>query len=236
MKLVKVRLDKKITRAPGVESFRFIPAEKVEFIAGQFLQVIFDETSKENKELNKYLSFSSSPLDEYIEVTKRLSGSPFSQKLKGLKAGDEILLRAPFGSCVFDEHCRKIAFLIGGIGITPVISILEYIVGRKLNTDVVLLYSNRNDEEISFRKELDYWQSINDKLRIVYTVTDCRPKDNKCIYGYINNVLLLDAVPDISERVFFIFGPPRMVEAMTALCLDAGINKENIRTESFIGY
>ena len=56
---------------------------------------------------------------------------------------------------------EKIAFLIGGIGITPVISIIEHICDKKLSTDVALLYSNRNEDEIAFKKELHNWQSQN---------------------------------------------------------------------------
>ena len=82
--------------------------------------------------MNKYLSFSSSPTNDYIEVTKRLSDSVFSQKLKALKPSDEVLLKGPSGNCVLKEEYKKIGFLIGGIGITPVISMIEYIVDKKL--------------------------------------------------------------------------------------------------------
>ena len=70
----------------------------------------------------------------------------------------KFLLMPPFGNCVFKDEYRKIGFLIGGIGITPVISIIEYIVDRSLATDVLLLYSNKTQEDIAFRRELDAWQ------------------------------------------------------------------------------
>jgi ferredoxin-NADP reductase len=137
---------------------------------------------------------------------------------------------------VFAEQHRKIAFLIGGIGITPVISIIEYIIDKKFDTDVALFYSNRTDEDIAFQKELESWQAVDSRLRVFFTVTDCQPKDRRCIFGFINKQLLQQQLADYAERVFFIFGPPKMVEAMTALCLEIGCSKENIKTESFIGY
>jgi glycine betaine catabolism B len=236
MKIVKARLIERICRAPGIESFRFVPEEKIEFVAGQFLQVMFDPAHKDNKDLNKYLSFSCSPCKPYIEVTKRLSGSLFSQRLRELHKGDEVSFKAPLGNCVFAEQHRKIAFLIGGIGITPVISIIEYIIDKKFDTDVALFYSNRTDEDIAFQKELESWQAVDSRLRVFFTVTDCQPKDRRCIFGFINKQLLQQQLADYAERVFFIFGPPKMVEAMTALCLEIGCSKENIKTESFIGY
>jgi ferredoxin-NADP reductase len=236
MKELKARLIERIKRTDTIESFRFAPAERVDFIAGQFMQVILDENNRENKELNKYLSFSSSPLRPYIEFTKRLSQSAFSQRLRSLKPQDEVLLRAPLGACVFKEEYPKIAFLIGGIGITPVISIIEYITERKIGSDAVLFYSNRNESEIAFKPELDKWQALNDKFKVYYTVTDCQPKDATCIYGRISKEILQEKLPDFKERTIFIFGPPKMVEAIQALCIESGCGKNNIKTESFIGY
>lgn len=236
MKELRARLIERIKRTDSVESFRFTPAERINFIAGQFMQVILDEKERANKELNKYLSFSSSPLKPYIEFTKRLGESTFSQSLRNLKTGDEILIKAPLGSCVFKEEYRKIAFLIGGIGITPVISIIEYLNEKKLGIDTVLLYSNRNESDIAFKPELDSWQEQNEKLKVVYTVTDCQPKDPRCVFGRISKEIMQEKLTDLKERVVFIFGPPKMVEAISILCDELNCSKNNIKTESFIGY
>ncbi|MCX5657211.1 MAG: FAD-binding oxidoreductase [Candidatus Omnitrophica bacterium] len=121
----KIKLYQRIKRTPTVESFRFIPEEKIDFAPGQFLRLILDKENIVNPELNKYLSFSSSPTKNYIEVTKRISDSQFSQKLKGLQLDDLVLIQGPMGKSVFQEGYRDIGFLIGGIGITPVISIID---------------------------------------------------------------------------------------------------------------
>ena len=236
MKELRARLVERIPRTPTVESFRFILGEKLDFIPGQFLQVIFDEQNRDNKDLNKYLSLSSSPGWEYIEVTKRLSVSDFSSRLKGLKTNDEVLFKLPIGTCVFKDEYKRIGFLIGGIGITPVISIIEYITKRKLDTDITLVYSNRTKAEIAFKQELDHWQSINKNLKVHYLVSECQPQDKTCIYGVINKDLLSAMVCDLKERIFFIFGPPKMVEAMSNLASDMGYIKGNIKIENFIGY
>lgn len=236
MPLIKAALTDSLKRTPTVASFRFLPQEKVGFIAGQFLQIIFDAGNINNKELNKYLSFSCSPAKDYIEVTKRLSESRFSEALKNLKIGDEILLNAPLGARVFKEEYKKIAFLIGGIGITPVISIIEYIVDRRLDTDVHLIYSNRTEEEIAFKNELDDWRVRNNNIKVTYIVSECQPKDKDCLFGRIDEDLIQKKIPDLRERILFIFGPPKMVEAMQAISLEAGAKKDNLKIENFIGY
>ncbi len=236
MKELKARLLERIKRTDTIESFRFTFTERVDFLAGQFMQVILDGQNRDNKELNKYLSFSSSPTRPYIEFTKRLSQSAFSEKLRSLRPGDEVLLRAPLGSCVFKEEYKKIGFLIGGIGITPVISIIGYITEKRLDTDTVLFYSNRNEADIAFKEQLDQWQAQNKKLKVVYLVSDCPPKEGSCIYGRIDKIMLQQKFPSLAQRTVFIFGPPKMVEAMGILCLDLGCHTNNIKTESFIGY
>ncbi|MGE4357193.1 MAG: ferredoxin--NADP reductase, partial [Candidatus Omnitrophota bacterium] len=181
----KIRLSEIIKRTETVCSFRFIPEKKVDFIAGQFLQVLFDENNINNKDLNKYLSFSSSPTKEYIEFTKRLSESQFSQRLRELTIDAEITIKAPLGNCVLKEDYQKIGFLIGGIGITPVISMVEYIVDKNLSIDVSLLYSNRSKDEVAFYKELFYWQSLNKNIRVFFLV-DSTSDDKNFISGRID--------------------------------------------------
>lgn len=232
----KVKLYQRIKRTPTVESFRFIPEERIDFLPGQFLKVIFDEQNIANPELNKYLSFSCSPTKNYIEVTKRISDSQFSQKLKGLQLDDSVLIQAPLGKSVFREDYRDIGFLIGGIGITPVVSIIEYIMDKKLNTRVTLIYSNRSEEEIAFREKLDLWLSKNSNLKVIYVLSETKSDDPNILSGRIDKNLISIRFPDISERVVFIFGPPKMVEAMNNLCLELSLNKANIITENFVGY
>ena len=225
MEEIRVKLIEKIKRADAVESFRFSPPKKINFLPGQFLQI-----------MNKYLSMSSSPTKDYIEVTKKLSDSEFSNRLRNLKIDDEALVKIPMGDCVFKDEYKNIGFLTGGIGITPVISIIEYIIDKKLDTDVYLFYSNRTDTDIAFKKELDYWASVNKNIKIHYVVTGCQPKDKTCFFGIIDKGLLMKKVCDIKARTWFIYGPPAMVETMCNMSLELECRKENIKTERFIGY
>lgn len=236
MKELKARLIESIKRTPSVVSFRFALPEKVEFFPGQFLQVIFDEKNRNNKDLNKYLSLSCSPAKDTIEITKRISKSDFSQHLLNLKPNDEVLVKIPLGSCIFKDEYKRVGFLIGGIGITPVISIIEYIIDKKLDTELFLFYSNRTEDDIAFKKELDYWQALNKNIKIFYTVTDCQPKDKTCLFGYIDKKLLQEKARNLAGTIIYIFGPPGMVELMTNLALEMACEKENIKAEKFVGY
>ena len=233
---IRVALIEKINRTKTVTSFRFRPEQRIDFCPGQFLQVIFDEQNRNNRNLNKYLSFSSAPGKEYIEVTKRISDSEFSHRLTDLKSGSTVLLKAPMGNCIFMDEYTKIGFLIGGIGITPVISILEYIIDKGLATDVCLLYSNRTEDDIAFKQEIDTWSKNNNNIKVIYTISLGEVKDKRYFLGRIDKQLFISHVTDWDQRLFFIFGPPNMVTAMKNLCFEVGCLKEMVKTENFIGY
>ena len=221
-----------IKRTPTITSFRFKLKERVSFIPGQHMEVAFD---KDNAELKHFLSFSSSPTKDYIEFTKRLSQSKFSDHLRVLKEGDNLYFKLPLGNCTLDDNYKKVAFLIGGIGITPVISMLDYIAERDLGMDSVLIYSNRTVDEIAFKEELDLLNQRNN-TKVVYTVTDQDVDSSQYIKSRIDVDLVRDQILDIKERVVFVFGPPKMVDAMKALLLELGVSNDNIKTESFWGY
>ena len=115
-----------IQRTHNVKSFRFKRDESADFKAGQFFLVTIKISGQER---TKHFSFSSSPTEKgYIEFTKKLTGSDFSKALDGLKTGDRAKLKMPYGSFTFEGGYKKIAFLSGGIGITPIRSICKYVV------------------------------------------------------------------------------------------------------------
>ena len=227
-----------IQRTPSVKSFRFLPEKGADYKAGQFMLVTIKVDGKEE---SKYLSFSSSPTEKgYVEFTKRITGSPFSKTLNNLSAGDTVHLKMPFGSFMLNEESKKIAFLSGGVGITPIRSIFKFVADERMDTDIVLLYSNRNENEIIFKDDLDRITGENNNLRVIYTLT--APDINKANWHgktcYIDDAMVKEDIPDYNERIFYVCGPPKMVEYMTEDILKGklGLPKEKIKFENFVGY
>lgn len=226
-----------IQRTHNVKSFRFRIKEDVDFKPGQFFFVTLkiDETER-----TKHFSFSNSPTEKgYVEFTKRITDSEFSKALERLKAGDWTRLKMPYGSFTFEGEYEKIAFLSGGIGITPIRSICKFAADSMLPTDMVLLYGNNREEDIIFRQDLDNMQSVNKNLRIVYTLTssDIDRKIWKGRTGYIDDTMIKEEMPDYTERIFYICGPPRMVESLINILRNKlGVQQDKIRIENFSGY
>jgi len=222
-----------VQRTPNVKSFRLNVQERLPFKAGQFLSVML----REGVEFKRYLSISSSPTEkDHIEFTKKITGSAFSLLLNQLRPGDKIKIEYPFGNFTLSDGCQKIAFLSGGIGITPIRSIAKFIVDQGLDIDVVLLYGNRAVSDIVFREDFELMQKQAPRLRLVHVLSEA-PPEFKCVSGRVDLDVIKANITDYKERKFFICGPPAMVEAMKKiLTQDLGLPAENIITENFKGY
>lgn len=136
-----------IQRTPDIKSFRFDAANhrEVHYKAGQFFYV----TIKIGElEAIHHFTISSSPTETakhgYLEFTKRITSSEYSQALDQMKPGDRAKLRGAEGDFILPSRNRKLAFLSGGIGITPLRSMLRYINDKQLKYDVILIYGNNS--------------------------------------------------------------------------------------------
>ena len=230
---IKVTIKEIIRRNYNVKSFRLEAFGGPDFQAGQFLLVKLSE----DPQLKRYLSISSSPTEKcYLEFTKKLTESGFSRALDNLKPGDQVSIQYPLGNFVFDESAPKIAFLSGGIGITPIRSICKYVVDKKLGTDIVLVYSNRSVRDVVFKDDFDAMVKSYPALKVAHVLCETEP-GFKCTVGHINAGVIKNEIPDYGMRKFYLCGPPQMVEAMRKILLDElAVKPEMVVTENFQGY
>jgi len=229
----ETRVKEIIPRTYNVTSFRFPRPAELNYKAGQFFFI----TLKANgKELSKHFSFSSSPTEKtHIEFTKKLSDSDFSSALKGLKESDWARIDAPYGKFTFEGEHEKIGLLAGGIGITPFKSICQYCTDMRLDTKVTLLYGNRAENDIAFRKELETMQQQNKNLKVVFTLNEASSGWKGAI-GLIDAEMIKREIPDYKKTVFYTCGPPGMVQIMEKLVEQLGLPKAQLKREYFTGY
>jgi ferredoxin-NADP reductase len=223
-----------IPRTHNVTSFRFPRPAELNYKPGQFFFVTIK--AQDGKELSKHFSLSSSPTEKtHIEFTKKLSDSDFSAALRGLKKGDWARIDAPYGKFTFEGEYEKIGLLGGGIGITPFIGICKYCMDMRLETKITLLYGNRTEDDIAFRKELEAMQDQNKNLKVVFTLNEAG-SGWKGATGFITAEMIQKEIPDFKETMFYTCGPPPMVEIMGKLIEQLGLPKTQLKREYFTGY
>jgi len=220
-----------IQRTPDIKSIRFEKPQGFSHLAGQYVFI----TLSDGPEKTKHFTLSSSPTEGFLEITKRLTGHPFANALAGLSPGDKVSIIGPFGDFTFQGEYDKIGMLSGGIGITPLRSMIKYSIDEKLSASIIVLYSNSLESDIAFRDELEDIQREKPNIKIVETIT--RPgQDWKGVSGRINAEMVKKFIPDYLDRTFYTSGPQKMVDAMVSLMSELGVPEGQVKQEYFSGY
>jgi ferredoxin-NADP reductase len=221
-----------IQRTPDIKSIRFEKPQGFRYLAGQYIFITLGDGPEK---MEKHFTLSSSPTEGFLEITKRLTGHPFSNALAGLNSGDKVSIRGPYGDFTFRGEYDKVGMLSGGIGITPLRSMIKYSIDKELSASIILLYSNRHETDIAFKDELEDMQRENPGIKVIETITRPEP-EWKGMTGRINAEMVKKFMPDYIERTFYTSGPPKMVEAMVSLLRELGVPEEQIKQENFYGY
>ena len=221
-----------IKRTYNVKSFRFEKPRNLSYKPGQFM---FITVKIDCQERQKHFTISSSPTEDFLEFTKKLTGHEFSNALDALKEGVWVRIRAPYGFFSFEGEHDKVGMLTGGIGVTPLRSMCKYVTDSKLSTRITLLYSNRTGQDIVFKDQFDEMQKQNRNLKVVYTLT--RPSEEWEGYtGRVNKGMVEKEISDYTDRVFYTSGPPKLVESMEIILRELEVPEDQINKENFPGY
>ena len=216
---------------PDVRTFRIARPEGFEFKAGQFLTVRLRADGKEHV---RCYSISSSPaVRGYFEISVKRIGLVSGALHATIRPGVLLTVRHPAGSFLYpSDDERPLLLLAGGIGITPLMSMLRHAVESESTRPVTLVYSVRRVEDIAFHDELSLFSKRHEHVRIVIAVSDGAPGPGH-FPGRISESLLTALVPDVTHAVCLTCGPAPMMEAMVAMLTSLGVPKSQIRFEVF---
>ena len=192
-----------------IQTLRFERPEGYTFSPGQWFRLTL---STAQGPLAETFSHCSAPCDPYLELTTRMSGSPFKQALAALAPGASVHIVGPGGRLRVGEDVQRVAFLVGGIGVTPVHSILRdaKVRGRRF-TDALLLFGNRDVSCVPFLGEFGQMGDIGVRTVVVY---EQPPVGWEGETGFITADTVRRNVDTTDGRPFVVTGPPGMVAAM----------------------
>jgi predicted ferric reductase len=169
-------------------------------------------------------SISAAPDGRSLRITVKALGD-HTARIGSIKPGTRVLAEGPFG--VFTESARrrreKVLFVAGGIGITPIRSMVE-----RMRGDVVVVYRAMSPQDLIFKDELDRLAASRG-LSVHYVVGDHRDEGA----NLLSPAHLQQLVPDAGERDVFLCGPPAMTEATGRNLRAAGVGRRRIHTERF---
>src|SRR3989475_4063860 len=116
------------------------------------------------------MSLATSPTRPHLEYAVRVSDSPYKRAFAALQPADEVAVFGPIGDFVLHDT-KPAVLLAGGVGITPLKGMAEYAADKALSIPIRLVYSNRTEDEIVYRHELDALEKQNPRFRVLHTLT-----------------------------------------------------------------
>lgn len=231
----------KETVQSGQDTYDFVleSDKKFSFKPGQYMEWTLAQPKPDARGNRRYLTIASSPSENTTLLGVKFYNNPstFKQQLLKMHPGDTILGGQLAGDFILpDDPKQKLAFIAGGIGITPFRSMAKYLADKNENRSIVLIHSNRSTEEIVYNEVFEEASKKID-LKAVYTLTDPQsaPPGWQGHTGYITKAMLSQEIPDYLEREFYISGSHRMVTDMKKLLSGIGLPKNKIKTDFFPG-
>ena len=223
--------------------------------AGQYLTLRFELDGKEER---RAYSMCSAPHDDELAVTvKQIDGGVVSNYIaRSLKAGDTVDVMPPMGRFLAepDPAARRRYYLFGaGSGITPLMSILRAVLEEEPKSEVILLYGNRDEDNIIFERQLtELQQRYAGQLTVRHTLSQPKKYATKGLKGLFRRsttrwegakgridrkavVKLLEEHPITKQDSrFYICGPGQMIDHVETALLGHGVDDQHIHTERFV--
>lgn len=220
---------------PDVKSIKLsFNNQRLDYKPGQYMMMELDVVDEENGS-TRPLSIASSPTENFLLFSTKISQSLFKQKFNSLKAGDKVKLKGPMGIFTLKEDAKEVVLLGGGIGITPFRDMIKYCCNKKLPLKLTLLYSNKTPADIVYKEEWAVFEKENPNLKVVHTITESIAEWQGRT-GRINEAMIREFCSDINNSLFYICGPPGMVDGLSNLLKTMNVPLQNIKIEKFAGY
>lgn len=212
--------------AQGVKTFWFRPERPVRYIAGQFTELYLPHKGSDERGIRRWFTLSSSPTEELVGITTGFAeenGSSFKRQLLKLKPGDQLKLADPMGDFVLPKNPSiPILFVAAGLGITPVRSMVKWLLDTGEKRDITLLYSVPTPAQLAFH---DLFTEAGIDFRPHFSSQN----------GRLTPQEALQAVP-APEAQIYLSGPEALVEHFYKDLQKRGVPSEQINGDYFPGY
>ncbi|MBS9523417.1 ferric reductase-like transmembrane domain-containing protein [Litoribacter alkaliphilus] len=202
--------------------------KREDFISGQFFWMTVGDkvfTLQQHP-----FSIVSSDESDNICFTAKVLGD-FTATWKDMKPGTKVVLEGPFGS--FTPKGNDPLFMImGGIGVTPGVSMIRSMVDRDDNREIILVYANEHWEETPFREELEELDKLPN-IEVI-NVVESPPEGYVGETGFVDEDFFKKHLPkDKNDFVYYICGPEPLMDVSEKSLKKLGVDWRRIYSERF---
>jgi ferredoxin-NADP reductase len=220
---------------PTVKSFRLaLPTPTFSFLPGQWVDLYIDDPDE--GELIGGFSITSSPVHrDYIDLAiKKIPDGRASVYLhERVRVGDVVTIDGGYGDFYYrDGMGQALVLIAGGIGITPLMSMVRHIDEAQLSVDMSLFYSAATPLEFVFHEELQEVAARHANIRCHFTVTQPGEASWDGRVGRIDRQMLGEQAM-VPNALYYLCGPRGFAEDMETLLTQLGVGLPQIRREAW---
>jgi len=236
---VKVRLHLKERVALTGDSFDFVftPERPFAYQPGQYMEFTLQHPKTDMRGARRYFTLASSPTEQDMRVGVKFYQpcSSYKRWLYNLQPNTPLIATQLGGDFTLPKDpARKLAFIAGGIGVTPFRSMLKYLVDTNQQRDIAMIYGAKTAADLVYR---DVLEAARQKLgaHIIYALGSGGVQP-PMYTTRITGSLIKQVIPDYAERLFYVSGPHDMVVATQEALRNLGVPKHNVKKDFFSGY
>ncbi|MGM5481449.1 MAG: ferredoxin--NADP reductase [Nanobdellota archaeon] len=222
MQTFTVTIKEIVDETHDTKTFTTIRPDSFDFSPGQYCLFWLEGFSRPRP-----FTIASTPEQDHLDFTIKKIGE-FTNALFKLKTGDSLKITLPKDSklSIKEPPSDRIVFIAGGSGITPFYPSIKSFASR---SDMTLLYSNRTENDIIFRKQFEELAQQNDSLDIKFFIT--HQPDTIYTHKRIDKDDLKSVMSEHTQ--WYICGPPGMTEAIVEQLAELDVSEENIHKEAW---
>lgn len=231
----KLKFVKSQAENYNVRTFWFEPETKLEYTAGQFIELYLPHESADDRGIKRWFTLSSSPTDDLISITTKFAGnkaSSFKKHLFNMKPGDVLKFVEPMGDFVLPkDESIPLVFISGGLGLTPYHSMVKWLTDTGEKRQIKILMAFKQPKDIIFEK------MFRDYTPFVTTLVSHPDEDWQGESGLLSAERILRFVGGITENTkLYVSGPEPMVETLENDLLKQAVDKNKLVLDFFPGY
>lgn len=232
---IMLEFQEMIPLTPTSYELVFKPLKPVHYEAGQYMELTLHHPGKDFRGIRRVFSITSAPGDDTIRFGIKFyePSSTFKKALHTLKKGDRVPATSVNGDFVLPRNADQPLLLIaGGIGITPFIGQLRWLLKQKQTRDILMVYAVASKAELAY---LSVLKAAGIKVLVVSNDPGASSGNIKAITApFVSAEVLKEHVPDIAQRKAYVSGPPGLITAVKPALRKLKV--AGLKTDYFTGY
>lgn len=205
-----------------------------DYAPGQFLSF---EIPNEKKVFRSYSVSGSPENNNYLQVSiKKIPEGLGSNWFHSLSVGDHVKAHPPSGLFTDQDLEPEIHRVLvgGGVGITPLVSIMKAAVDRGEKYPITLFFAARTQADLAFHEQILDMEKRNKNIKYVPILSEEKSDTWDGLTGFLNIDIVKEHVSDLKTAKYFFCGPPPLTNSITKGLTENGVDEDNLHSEEFV--